>query len=180
MTHSNVLDFEKYVRIRQGALLRSACRLVPDPAEAQDLLQTALERTYRCWGNIMDKRLADAYVRRVMLNTRTEWWRTRKLDEVPTELLPDVPVEDVTEQHADRTLLMGVLQGLTPKQRTVVILRHWDQMSTEETAAALGMAVGTVKSTLHRALTRIREELEEDRNLDACPPEDEEQKRHAA
>ncbi|WDO11219.1 SigE family RNA polymerase sigma factor (plasmid) [Streptomyces murinus] len=179
MTRGEELDFEEYVRTRQGALLRSARRLTSDPAEAQDLLQTALERTYGRWDDIVDKRLADAYVRRVMVNTRTEWWRTRRLDEVPTKYLPDVPVEDVSEQHADRTLLMGVLRGLTPRQRNVVVLRHWDQMSTEETAVALGMTAGTVKSTLHRALARIREELEA-RDLDAYPSGGEEQEYYAA
>jgi DNA-directed RNA polymerase specialized sigma24 family protein len=55
---------------------------------------------------------------------------------------------------------MDILKVLAPKQRSVVVLRHWEQMSTEETAAALGMSAGTVKSTLHRALARLREELE--------------------
>ncbi|MET7764741.1 SigE family RNA polymerase sigma factor [Streptomyces sp. NPDC005336] len=161
-----VLDFEEYVRNRQDALLRSARRLIPDPIEAQDLLQTALVRTYGRWDGIADKSLADAYLRRVMINTRTEWWRARKLDEVPTEQLPEASVEDGTEQHADRALLMDILGVLAPKQRSVVVLRHWEQMTTEETAEALGMSTGTVKSTLHRALARLRQELES-RDLDA-------------
>ncbi|MFB7915122.1 SigE family RNA polymerase sigma factor [Streptomyces sp. NPDC056061] len=160
MAQGEVLEFEEYVRTRQDALLRSARRLVPDPVDAQDLLQTALARTYGRWDGIADKSLADAYLRRVMINTRTEWWRARKLDEVPTEQLPDASVEDGTEQRADRALLMDVLGVLAPKQRSVVVLRHWEQMSTEETAAALGMSAGTVKSTLHRALARLRQELE--------------------
>ncbi|NED79615.1 SigE family RNA polymerase sigma factor, partial [Streptomyces sp. SID11233] len=77
-----ILGFEEYVRARQDALLRSTRRLVPDPVDAQDLLQTALARTYRRWQGIADKRLADAYLRRVMINTRTEWWRARRLEEV--------------------------------------------------------------------------------------------------
>ncbi|MGW1885824.1 SigE family RNA polymerase sigma factor [Streptomyces sp. NPDC001970] len=175
MAHGEVLEFEDYVRTRQEALLRSARRLVPDPVDAQDLLQTALVRTYGRWDGIADKSLADAYLRRVMINTRTEWWRARKLEEVPTEQLPDASVEDVTEQHADRALLMDVLKVLAPKQRSVVVLRHWEQMSTEETAAALGMSTGTVKSTLHRALARLRQELEarelEGRGLESRGPE---------
>ncbi|TJZ94367.1 SigE family RNA polymerase sigma factor [Actinacidiphila oryziradicis] len=155
-----VLDFEEYVRTRQDTLLRSARRLVPDPLDAQDLLQTALARTYRHWERIADKQLADAYLRRVMINTRTEWWRARKLQELPTEQLPDTSIEDPTEQHADRQLLMDLMKTLAPQQRSVVVLRHWEQMSTQETATALGMAPGTVKSTLHRALARLRQELE--------------------
>lgn len=149
-----------YVRTRQEALLRSARRLVPDPVDAQDLLQTALARTYGRWDGIADKSLADAYLRRVMINTRTEWWRARRLEEVPTEQLPEPCVEDGSDQHADRALLIDILGVLAPKQRSVVVLRHWEQMSTEETAAALGMSTGTVKSTLHRALAKLREELE--------------------
>ncbi|MZF57499.1 SigE family RNA polymerase sigma factor [Streptomyces sp. SID5594] len=160
MAQGEVLAFEDYVRTRQEALLRSARRLVPDPVDAQDLLQTALVRTYGRWDGIADKSLADAYLRRVMINTRTEWWRARKLEEVPTEQLPDASVDDGSEQRADRALLMDILGILAPKQRSVVVLRHWEQMSTEETAAALGMSAGTVKSTLHRALARLRQELE--------------------
>ncbi|RII12495.1 RNA polymerase sigma-E factor [Streptomyces sp. YIM 130001] len=160
MAHGEVLEFEEYVRARQDALLRSARRLVPDPTDAQDLLQTALVRTYHRWDGIADKRLADAYLRRVMINTRTEWWRSRRLEEIPTEQLPERRIEDASAQHADRALLIEVLKKLAPKQRSVVVLRHWEQMSTEETAAALGMSAGTVKSTLHRALARLRQELE--------------------
>ncbi|WP_330174337.1 SigE family RNA polymerase sigma factor [Streptomyces sp. NBC_01498] len=160
MAHGEVLAFEEYVRARQEALLRSARRLVPDPVDAQDLLQTALARTFGRWDAIADKSLADAYLRRVMINTRTEWWRARKFEEVPTEQLPEPRVEDGSAQHADRALLIDILGALAPKQRSVVVLRHWEGMSTEETAAALGMSTGTVKSTLHRALARLREELE--------------------
>lgn len=160
MAHGEVLEFEEYVRTRQEALLRSARRLVPNPVDAQDLLQTALARTYGRWDGIADKSLADAYLRRVMINTRTEWWRARRLEEVPTEQLPEACVEDGADQRANRALLIDILGVLAPKQRSVVVLRHWEQMSTEETAVALGMSTGTVKSTLHRALARLREELE--------------------
>lgn len=158
-----VLEFEEYVRTRQDALLRSARRLVPDPMDAQDLVQTALVRTYPRWDRIADKTLADAYMRRVMINTRTEWWRNRRLDEVATGDLPDTGVDDGAEQRADREMLRDVLKVLAPKQRQVVIMRHYGQLSTEETARALGMSTGTVKSTLHRALARLRYELEHGR-----------------
>ncbi|MEU1628516.1 SigE family RNA polymerase sigma factor [Streptomyces sp. NPDC020096] len=155
-----MFEFEEYVRKRQDVLLRSARRLVHDPLDAQDLLQTALARMYLRWEGIADKQLADAYLRRVLINTRTEWWRARKLQELPTEQLPDVSIQDSTEQYADRALLMDVIKVLAPQQRTVVVLRHWEQLSTQETAAALGMSVGAVRSTLHRGLARLREELE--------------------
>ncbi|MER5510831.1 SigE family RNA polymerase sigma factor [Streptomyces sp. NPDC002766] len=158
--HDQGLRFEDYVRIRHDTLMRSALRLVADPLDAQDLLQTALLRTYRHWDRIADKRLADAYLRRVMINTRTEWWRARKLQELPTEQVPETSVEDLTEQHADHALLMDSMRALTPQQRSVVVLRYWERMSTDATATALGMAPGTVKSALHRALARLREEVQ--------------------
>ncbi len=170
-----VLDFEEYVRTRQEALLRSAgagARPRGRPGPAPDGPGPHL----RALGRIADKSLADAYLRRVMINTRTEWWRARKLEEVPTEQLPDASVDDGTEQRADRALLMDILGVLAPKQRSVVVLRHWEQMSTEETAAALGMSTGTVKSTLHRALARLRQELE-NRDIDARMLERGEQER---
>jgi RNA polymerase sigma-70 factor (sigma-E family) len=157
---AQVMDFEEYVRNRQEALLRSARRLVPDPIDAQDLVQTALARTYPRWGDIADKKLADAYMRRVMINTRTEWWRARRLEEVPSAELPDASVDDGADQRADREMLADAMRVLAPKQRQVVLLRHYGQLSTEETARALGMSTGTVKSTLHRALARLRYELE--------------------
>jgi RNA polymerase sigma-70 factor (sigma-E family) len=155
-----VLEFEEYVRTRQDALLRSARRLVPDPIDAQDLVQTALVRTYPRWDGIADKALADAYMRRVMINTRTEWWRNRKLEETPTAELPEASIDDGAEQRADREMLRDAMRVLAPKQRQVVLLRHYGQLTTEETARALGMSTGTVKSTLHRALARLRHELE--------------------
>lgn len=164
-----VLEFEDYVRARQDALLRSARRLVPDPIDAQDLVQTALVRTYPRWSGIADKTLADAYLRRVMINTRTEWWRSRRLDEVPTGEVPDATVDDGTEQRALRAMLRDVMRVLAPKQRQVVMMRHYGQLSTEETARALGMSPGTVKSTLHRALARMRHELEHGRYGYTCP-----------
>jgi RNA polymerase sigma-70 factor (sigma-E family) len=118
-----------------------------------------LLRTYCRWDRIADKQLADAYLRRVMINTRTEWWRGQKLQELPSAHLPDTSVEDSAEQHAVHTLLMDIIKTLAPQQRAVVMLRHWEQMSTQETAATLGMAPGTVKSTLHRALAQLRQEL---------------------
>lgn len=152
-------DFGEYVRERGDALLNVARGLTANPADAQDLLQTALLRTFPLWDGITDKRHADAYVRRVLVNTRTSWWRSRKLDEFPTEQLPETLVGDGAEQRADRSMLMRALGGLSPQQRGVVVLRYYEGLDTAETAQALGISTGTVKSTLHRALLRLREDL---------------------
>lgn len=158
--------FEEYVRTRQDALLRTARRLTPNPADAQDLLQTALARTFPVWDGIADKAHADAYVRRVLINTRTSLWRAKKLDEYATDQLPETTVEDGTEQRADRAMLMRAMGVLTAQQRTVVVLRYYEGLSTAETSCALGISDGTVKSTLHRALGRLRKELERQETVD--------------
>ncbi|MFE1557452.1 SigE family RNA polymerase sigma factor [Streptomyces sp. WZ.A104] len=172
---NEALGFEEYVRLRQDALLRTARRLVPDPVDAQDLLQSAFTQTFVRWDQIADKNLADAYLRRAMINTRTDWWRARKFEEVLTAHVPDTSVQDSTDRYTDRALLLDVLGILTPRQRSIVVLRHWVQLSIEETAQLLGLATGTVKSTLHRALIQLREELERrERDFYAaagtCPP----------
>jgi DNA-directed RNA polymerase specialized sigma24 family protein len=69
-----------------------------------------------------------------VINTRTEWWRARKLEELPANHLPHAPVEDWAEQHADRALLMDIIKTLPPQQLSVLVLRYWEQMSTDETA----------------------------------------------
>jgi RNA polymerase sigma factor (sigma-70 family) len=82
---------------------------------------------------------------------------------VPTGELPDSPVDDGAERRADLAMILDAMAVLQPRQRQVVLLRHWAQYSTEETADALRMSIGTVKSTLHRALARLRAELEKNR-----------------
>lgn len=152
-------EFEEYVRTRRPALLRTARRLVPDPTDAEDLLQTALLRTRAHWDGIADKSLADGYLRRVMINIRTEWWRARKAHEVPMETPPEIPEEGGTQQLLDRAQLLDLLPVLSTKQRSVVVLRYWEELSIKETARVLGTSQGTVKSTLHRALVLLRHEL---------------------
>ncbi|MGH4031317.1 SigE family RNA polymerase sigma factor [Actinomycetota bacterium Odt1-20B] len=153
-------EFAEYVRLRRPALLRSARRLVADPADAEDLLQTALMRTRAYWAGIADKSLADAYLLRAMINLRTEWWRARRLEEVPIEHLPETGEEEIsTRQLLDRHQLLDALMVLSVRQRSVVVLRYWEELSTQETAHALAMSTGTVKSTLHRSLTLLRQEL---------------------
>lgn len=153
--------FEDWVRARQDVLLRSARRMTDSHADAQDLLQSALARTFPVWDGITDKRNADAYVRRVLVNTRTSLWRSRRLQEyaVATDELPERPVEDATEQHAQRDLLEQAMRRLSVRQRRVVAMRYYQDLSTPQTADALGVSTGTVKSTLHRALVLLREEI---------------------
>ncbi len=179
MAHGEVLEFEEYVRTRQDALLRSARRLVPDPVDAQDLLQTALVRTYGCSAPcIADKRLADAYLRRVMINTRTEWWRARKLEEVPpsSSRTPASTTRPSSTRHG--ALLMDIMKFSLPSNAASWCCDTGSRCPRRRRPPP-GMSAGTVKSTLHRALARLREELES-RDLDARALEREERERCAA
>lgn len=142
---------------RRPVLLRTAARLAADRAEAEDLLQSALAKTYVAWDRIEDRAAVDGYVRRAMVNTQISWWRRRKLEIYPTDRLPDRPVQDHTDRSEMHDALGRALDRLPERQRIAVMLRYYEDMSEREIAEALGVSVGTVKSTVSRAMTRLRE-----------------------
>lgn len=161
MVMDTTASFEDYVQARRDALLRMACLITGSRNDAEDLLQTALAKTYLAWDRIEDKRVADAYLRRVMVNTNTSWWRRRKADEYPTETLPERAVD--RDAIADRDLsdaIWTAMAQLSRRQRTVLVLRFYEDLSTAEIAETLGISQGTVKSTTSRALERIRDHLD--------------------
>jgi RNA polymerase sigma-70 factor (sigma-E family) len=119
-------------------------------------VQTALARAYLRWDRI---RADDptAYVRRVLFTAHADWWRRKWRHEYPTGELPEqVAPGDHADEHAERDRLRLALAALTPRERAVVVLRFYEDLSERETAAALGIAVGTVKSSCARALTKLR------------------------
>ncbi|MCP9952003.1 SigE family RNA polymerase sigma factor [Actinomadura madurae] len=150
-------EFRTYVAERGPVLLRAATQLTSDRAEAEDLLQAALAKTYLAWDRIEDRSAVDGYVRRAMVNTQISWWRRRKLDVYPTDQLPDRPVEDHTARSETRDALTRALRRLPERQRLAVMLRYYEDMSEREIAEVLGVSVGTVKSTVSRAMARLRE-----------------------
>lgn len=150
-------EFRAYVAERRPVLLRTAMRLAADRAEAEDLLQAALAKTYLAWDRIEDPAAVDGYVRRAMVNTQISWWRRRKLEVYPTDRLPDRPVEDHTDRSEMHDALGRALDRLPERQRLAVMLRYYEDMSEREIAEVLGVSVGTVKSTVSRAMARLRE-----------------------
>ena len=151
-------DFREYVAARSSTLLRTAYLLTGNRADAEDLLQTALAKTYLAWDRIREREAVDGYVRRVMVNTQTSWWRRRKVDEHPTGDLPERPAG--RDQSADLDLhdaLWTALSELPKRQRAMVVLRYYEDLSEAETARVLGVSVGTVKSTTSRALAKLRD-----------------------
>jgi RNA polymerase sigma-70 factor (sigma-E family) len=162
-TSASTTQFTAYVRTKGPTLLRTARSLTPNPADAEDLLQTALTKTYLAWDRIDDHRAVDGYVRRTLVNTRTSQWRKRKVDEFTTDELPEPTpggVPDLTEQQAQRDALLRAIARLPPRQRAMVVLRYYEDMSEAQTAEAMGVSVGTVKSAVSRALGKLRDDPE--------------------
>lgn len=148
------LTFEEYVAARGRALWRSAFLLTGDAQRAEDLVQTALVKCWRRWDQIALDGSVDGYVRRALLTTYTDWRRRRWTGEVPTAVVPDRWVTD--PDLAVRRDVLAALATLPRGQRAVVVLRFYDDLTENQTAAALGVSVGTVKSQTARALTALR------------------------
>ena len=152
-------DFRQFVAARSAALLRTAYLLVGDWAHAEDLLQMALTKTYLAWRRLGEIEAVEAYARRVLVTTATSWWRRRWHGERPTAVMPDRPTADVIEAHIERQALWRHVHALPARQRAVLVLRFYEDLTEVETARVLGVAVGTVKSQCARALATLRARL---------------------
>jgi RNA polymerase sigma-70 factor (sigma-E family) len=152
-------EFREFVAARSAALLRSAYLLAGDWATAEDLLQTALTKTYLAWKRLGEIEAVEPYARRVLVNTATSWWRRRWHGERPTEFLPERAVADATEEQLDRDLLWKHVKALPARQRAVLVLRFYEDMSEAQTAELLNISAGTVKSQTSRALGTLRQRL---------------------
>ncbi|MEV7980056.1 SigE family RNA polymerase sigma factor [Streptomyces sp. NPDC086519] len=159
-------SFASYVRARQPILLRTARSLTANPSDAEDLLQTALAKTYAAWERIEDHRALDGYVRRALLNTRTSQWRKRRVDEFVCDEMPEPEPtggeDDPAERQALHDAMWQAIMKLPARQRAMVVLRYYEDLSEVQTAEVLGVSVGTVKSAVSRALGKLREDPELD------------------
>ncbi|MFC6884785.1 MULTISPECIES: SigE family RNA polymerase sigma factor [Actinomadura] len=164
-------EFREYVTARGAALLRAATQLTSDRAEAEDLLQAALAKTYLAWDRIQDRAAVDGYVRRAMVNTQISWWRRKKLDVYPTDRLPDRPVDDHTGRSELHDALGRALDRLPERQRLAVVLRYYEDMPENEIAEVLGISVGTVKSTVSRAVAKLRDDAGLGADFPGVPPQ---------
>jgi RNA polymerase sigma-70 factor (sigma-E family) len=149
-------DFRDYVTSRGRALLRTAYLLTGNLADAEDLLQAALAKTYLAWDRIEDRGALDGYVRRAMVNTHISWWRRRRLQEFPTDELPDRAVADHAGDSDLQETLRRAIERLPQRMRTAVVLRYYEDMTEAEVAERLGVSLGTVKSTVSRAVAKLR------------------------
>ena len=156
MFNSTDSDFDEFAVAAWPRLRRSAYLLTGDHHLAEDLAQTALARTYASWRRVR-RADAHAYARRTLVNLNIDRIRRRRITEVG-----DGPIEVLPDRHRplgnsdDRDEIVRLLKGLTEKERRVVVLRHYFDLSEAQVADELGIARGTVKSTLSRALTKLR------------------------
>ena len=146
--------FEEFVRGRSTALLRTAYLLTGDRGAAEDLLQSVLERVARRWPSIADS--PEAYVHRALTNAAVNRWRRRRPIDVQLLERHHPPARDEADIVAVRDQLIRGLMSLPARQRAVLVLRYFDDLTEAETAHALGCAVGTVKSQASRGLDRLR------------------------
>lgn len=145
-------QFSQYVAARWPRLVRSAVLLGCSQVEAEDLAQATLERCLLKWSKVERAHDKDAYVHRVLINTFTSSRRRRWTGEQPTEHLPDHHLGDETDRIDDADAMVRALQKLSADQRCVVVLRYYSHLSEQQTGSVLGIAPGTVKSRLSRAL----------------------------
>jgi RNA polymerase sigma-70 factor (sigma-E family) len=147
-------EFAEFVAARSPALLRTARLLTGDWASAEDLLQDSLATCWRRWSRISGN--PEPYVQKVMLHTYLAWRRRFWTRERPTEVLPETSVGDATGRVVDEDEVQAALRRLPPRQRAVVVLRYFDDLSEAETAQLLGISTGTVKSQTSKALAALR------------------------
>lgn len=152
-------EYRELVHGCWDSLYRTAYLLVGDHGLAEDLAQTALTKTYAAWGRVRSVEAAPGYARTTLINTATEWFRKRSWRrELPTEDLgPHGGVHD--SDPSTRPTVIAALDRLAPRQRAVVVLRYFEDLSVAQTAEALGCSQGTVKSQTYDALALLRDEL---------------------
>jgi RNA polymerase sigma-70 factor (sigma-E family) len=152
--------FTAFVTARSARLIAHAEMLCGNPDQARDVVQTVLMRAYPRWRRI-ERDDPYAYVSRAVTNAVTDWWRrSHRRHERPTDELPDLALETPSTLE-DRETVIRALSLLTARERAVVVLRYLEEQSEREVADTLGITVGTVKSTCHKALHKMRVRLDE-------------------
>lgn len=147
-------SFRDFVAARATSLWRTAYLLTHDHHLAEDLLQTALTKAWQVWPRVEGN--PEPYVRKILVNTYTSWWRRKWTGEQPTEVLPESAGEDA---HAIADVghdLWQAMNRLPRRMRAVVVLRYLEDLSEAETARLLDCSVGTVKSQAAKGLARLR------------------------
>lgn len=150
-------DFTELVAARGHALLRFAVMLCGDEDRAADLVQAALTRAYRRWARVAAADRPEAYLKAMIVNEHLRWWRRLSNRELPAvSAPPEVGGSDASAAHASRDAAWALLGRLPRRQRAVLVLRYYEDLSDDQIAAVLGCAASTVRATASRALTTLR------------------------
>ena len=164
------LQFHDFVVGQWHALLRTAFLLTGEHAAAEDLVQGTLVRVHRSWHRIERRDAPAVYARRVMVNLNTSIWRRHRGREQVVDVVPDRSAPDATAAYDLRDQLRRACLTLPPRQRAVLVLRYFEDMTEAETAAAMGISVGAVKSQTSRGLVKLRAVLDGDPQRSPAAP----------
>lgn len=149
--------FQEFVRARWSHLVRTAYLLTGDAHHAEDLTQTALAKAYRSWRRVAGSDNPEAYVRRMLVTCNSDRFRKRRVKESLTDAPPERAGRDEAVARVDeRGALLDALSGLPPRQRAVIVMRYWEDLSEAEVAEVLGCSQGTVKSQASKGLAKLR------------------------
>lgn len=155
-------EFTDFVREARATLMRSAVLIAGSRSAGEDLVQEALVRAYVRWGSI-EKATAVAYIRRIMVNLATDQFRRRKHEPVSVDLDGDRAWAEAPASTNgcravdDRSDIVGRLRVLNARERAIVVMRYYFDLSEQQAAEELGVSVGTIKSTCSRALAKMRQ-----------------------
>jgi RNA polymerase sigma-70 factor (sigma-E family) len=159
MKHAMEEDFRGWVSARRSTLRSTAFLLSGDWHLAEDLAQETLARMFAVWPRVASTGSPDAYARRVLVNLYLDHRRRPWRREQPLEVVPEPPPETPSGADGTRVELIAALREVPPGQRAVLVLRFWEDLSVEQTAAALGTSQGNVKSQTSRGLDALRAAL---------------------
>jgi RNA polymerase sigma-70 factor (sigma-E family) len=148
------VGFDEFVAARSRGLLRTAYLLTRDHALAEDLLQTALTKAWFAWSRIEGN--PEAYVRRIVVTTYSTWWRRKWNGEHATDELPETGASHDAHPSAESQDLWTAVGRLPRRQRAVIVLRYFEDLTETETARLMGCSVGTVKSQASKAMASLR------------------------
>jgi RNA polymerase sigma-70 factor (sigma-E family) len=156
MTENRDAEFTDFVADHGGQLMRTAFLVTGNAHSAEDLLQTALTKAYGSWPKVRAADEPVAYVRRIMINAHLSWLRRLSSTERVLETFPDLGEGDLQSAHAESDELRQALLRLSPRVRTAVVLRYFEDLSEEATATLMGCSRSTVNNHVSKGLAALR------------------------
>ncbi len=153
--------FADFVRAQSATLFRTAYLMTGDYQRAEDLLQSTLVRVYQRWPQVDAMDQPVAYARKILVNQTVSWWRRRSSHEPPLSQGHEPYWQGRMDEVAEHERVWAAVLTLPPRQRAVMVLRYYEDLSEQAIAQALAIAPGTVKSHSHAAARRLAQLLAE-------------------